>query len=407
MASSRYLAQQQQQHPVFELIFGGVMHFPEGAGTPTVEDTEKIVMASFTGDRLDYYIELLREEGMDVEVARLDDGLTPNFGSEFTNERNADGFSWTGLLVGVSCAFGGVGLLAAGSRHYYKRREARIAVDGLDLDMEKGARAGGYGDLVRDYAIRLRYSNDEIEAFAGSTTVAETMATQDQLSVPSLVQGDDDEEIDFAPTPGGTGGSHTSRSSSHQISPLESPRGLKSVPEEEASRASSASSTRYISVFTVKKDCGGKTLDQVDLRALAIAYLSRMLKKFPNTHLLPYDKNDATVLPAITNIRNIPDDIEELRRYVGDARLDDRTGKVLFNLRVESDEPVSKMKGGSGRGKNKFKAKPHTAAPVVEQPPAPISPSDQADGDVAQEGGDVPKSQTSSKSPGMMEDVEL
>jgi hypothetical protein len=105
--------------------------------------------------------------------------------------------------------------------------------------------------------------------------------------------------------------------------------------------------TRYVSVFTVKKDCGGRPIEQVDLRSLAIAYLSRLFKKVPDTKLLPYDKQSD--LPAITNIRNIPDDLQELLEYVGHPRIDEDTGKVLFNLRCESDVPMSKMKNSSGR----------------------------------------------------------
>jgi len=200
-------------------------------------------------------------------------------------------------------------------------------------------------------------------------TVAMTSAdSEDHLSVPSLVRGGEGDEIVFAPTPGGTNLSSVGSMNNNNVSPLESPQGTPRTP------SSHQTSTRYVSVFTVKKDCGGKALHEVDLRALAIAYLSRMLKKFPNTHLLPYDKN--APLPAITNIRNIPDDMEELKQYVGNARLDDRTGKVLFNLRVESDEPVSKMKNSSGsvgsRGLNK-KFKSSSSVKSRDSPPVVIA----------------------------------
>jgi len=374
-AAMRWLA----QHPVFELIFGGVLHFSNGVAAPSIEEMEAIVTESFTGERLDYYVKLLQEEGVDIERVKLDDNLEPN-SSE--GEPRSSSFNWAGLAIGMSSAIGGIGLLAFASRKYQKRRDSKLSIDDLDL-LENG------GDY-KDYAIRLQLTNDEIEAY--TPTVAET-ATQDQLSLPSLVQGVE-EEVNFMPTPCGTN-SYSSNNKSSNVSPLESPQEI------------SAQATRYISVFTVKKDCGNKSLDQVDLRALAIAYLSRMLKKFPNTHLLPYDKNNSKGLPAITNIRNIPDDIEELQEYVGNARLDDRTGKVLFNLRVESDEPVSKMKNGGGSGR--FKAKSHTAAPAIVDAPVPKS-SNNGDKDTTgenEEGEEAPMSPKSPKSPGLMEDVEL
>jgi len=217
----------------------------------------------------------------------------------------------------------------------------------------------------KDYAIRLQYTNDEIEP--PDATVAMTSThSEDHLSVPSLMRGGEEDEIVFAPTPGGTNLNSVGSMGSNSVSPLESPQDV--APR---TPSSPQTSTRYVSVFTVKKDCGGKALHEVDLRALAIAYLSRMLKKFPNTHLLPYDKN--APLPAITNIRNIPDDMEELQQYVGNARLDDRTGKVLFNLRVESDDPVSKMKNSSGSvGSRGLKKKYKSSSSVKSQESAPV-----------------------------------
>ncbi|KAL7535234.1 hypothetical protein ACHAXR_006357 [Thalassiosira sp. AJA248-18] len=325
------------QHPVYELVFGGVLNFPHGREVPSEEAMDAIVKASFSGERLTYYIELLEEAGVDVDRVKLDTNLEGPPGDGSANSSNgSDGeggsFSWAGLTIGLSSAIGGIGLIAVGSRVFYKRRERHILSIVDDLDLEKG-----------DYAIRLQYTNDEIEAFPGSSTIAETMTgSEDHLSVPSLVRGVEEDQIDFD-----TPNTHNSSSSTisddlASISPLESPHDVGGSSDAK----SAAPTTRYVSVFTVKKDCGNKSLDEIDLRALAIAYLSRMLKKFPNTHLLPYNKH--APLPAITNIRNIPDDLEELRQYVGNARLDDKTGKVLFNLRVESDEPVSKMKHGSG-----------------------------------------------------------
>lgn len=232
----------------------------------------------------------------------------------------------------MSCSLVGIAFIAAGSRFAYKKKHRDI-LQLTELDLEKG-----------DYAIRLKYTNDEIDNFPGhASTVADTLTDGgDNLSVPSLVRGE--EQISFMASTPGTNSSRSTGSDSVSVSPMDSPHGISS-----SGASISSKSTRYVSVFTVKKDCGKKPLEEVDLRALAISYLSRMLKKFPNTHLLPYDKNAS--LPAITNIRNIPDDLEELKQYVGNPRIDEKTGKVLFNLRVESDEPVSKMKhGSSSRG---------------------------------------------------------
>ena len=320
---------------------------------------ESILKASFDGDRGSYYVELLQEAGMDIDRVKLDLDL----GRFETAEESDGGFNWVGLTIGLSVSLIALGLAAMGVHHYYKsgetpfvtvsrwyqERKQRNLLATNELDLEKG-----------DYAIRLQYTNDEIEVFPGST-VGSSSFSDEHLSVPNLVKG----EEEGAFTPGGS----KSTPAFGGVSPLDSPQGSKK-------------STRYVSVFTVKKDCGGKKLEEIDLRALAIAYLSRMLKKFPNTHLLPYDKN--APLPAITNIRDIPDDLEELQQYVGNARIDSKTGKVLFNLRVESDEPVSKMKSSGSvgsRGSGKFKGKIHKVGATrvksmdeMEQQEMPKSP---------------------------------
>ena len=378
--SSRMLA---EEH---EVIFGGVLYFNNGVNVPTVDQMEDIVKASFEDERLEYYIDLLEEEGMDVESVKLDMSLQPK---GYTNGNDGDsrsGFNWAGLTIGLSCSIVSLAILVFGSRYYTKYH--RLKLDDLDFgDLEKG------GNDYKDYAIRLQYTNDEID-----NTIAETVS-KDQLSLPSLVQATKDKL--FATTPGGTNSYSSSKSGSGSggssgISPLESPQ------ESTLGKSPGTSRTRYISVFTVKKDCGGKPLDQVDLRALAIAYLSRMLKKFPNTHLLPYDKTSG--LPAITNIRNIPDDLQELQNYVGNARVDDKTGKVLFNLRVESDEPVSKMKGNTGSS-SRFKAKKHTVAPLDSSSNKKPKARKESDDALEEEGDEtVPPSP---KSPGVMEDVAL
>merc|ERR1712194_784017 len=342
-------------YPAFELIFGGRLYFKNGDTTPSEEVADYIIGASFEGERSAYYVELLQEKYIDIGKIEFDSKL-PSPSSQLNENASNDGgegFPWAGLMIGMSSAIG-VGLLAAGSRLYSRKPKRELLTDDLKKDLENGS-------SYKDYAIRLQYTNDEIY-LPGTVTMTPSSETEseDLLSVPSLRGEQDEATLSYAlmSTPGGALSSLDSSPTGASIgdmdiSPLESPRGL--AASSAASLCTAQTETRYVSVFPVKKDCGGKSIDEVDIRALAIAYLSRMLKKYPNTHLLPYDKN--VPLPPITNIRNIPDDLEELRQYVGNPRTDDRTGKVLFNLRVESDEPVSKMKSSSrGRGTlNKYK----------------------------------------------------
>jgi len=307
---------------IYELIYGGIVYFKRSSFIPTVEEMIEIVNESFTGERADYYIELLKESEIDIGKVVMDEAIVEpdersGGPSESTRDESSGNSTWRALTVGLCSALGGIGVLAVGTRFYYKKRKAALMNDDMD-GMEKG-----------QYIVKLK-DEEEIENFPGLPGgEAHTIAMTDDRSVPSTIHHSECDE-------------HSSGSSSRttsldeieqydpRISPLEDP--VDDTP------------TRYISVFTVKKDCGGKTLDEVDLRALAIAYLSKMLKKFPNTYLLPYEKSSD--LQPITNIRNIPDDMSELENYVGNARVDENTGKILFNLRVESDTPVSKMKTG-------------------------------------------------------------
>ncbi|KAL7554050.1 hypothetical protein ACHAWF_017420 [Thalassiosira exigua] len=379
------------QHPVIEIIFGGVMDFPFGTATPDKEETEDIVKASFTGDRLGYYMELLNEAGIDVNKVKLDVNPAPP-GAEGESKRDSkkEGFNWAGFGIGMSSAIGGVGLLAYGSRAYRKRQERRVAECLEDLDLEKSG----------DYAIRLQYSNDGIEAFPGST-VAETLtASDDHLSVPSLVRGREDRRNFTLPMP---------EEGEGEVSPLESPREAAAAAAAAAaissSRSAASTPTRYVSVFTVKKDCGGRALEDVDLRSLAVSYLSRMLKKFPNTHLLPHDKN--APLPAIMNVRNIPDDLDELTQYVGNARIDDRTGKVCFDLRVEGDEPVSKMKERGGIGGRASGRSRTSTSPRGSGAGGGASPSSPPVGNTRVKSIDEMEAQEMPTTPGSFEDVKL
>ena len=300
----------------YELIYGGVMHFPTGVtDVPSAKDATKTVQESFSGERSTYYVQLLRESGVDVSKASLDMNLVPDASRFKLN-----------LFIGLLASLVGILLVFVVVRAIYKRRQ--LSIDNLDLGKGKS----------ENMTIRLQYTNDEIDGYPA--TVAETMMTsRDQLSVPRLIKGIED-EINFITTPGemSKGKGNGKSKNVGEVSPLESPKG-------NSDNASQSSSPRYISVFTVKKDCGGKTLDQINLRELVIAYLSRMMKKLPNTHLLPYDKKSS--LPTIINIRNIPDDIVDLQHYVGNPHVDEKTGKVMFNLRVEGDEPVSKMKNNA------------------------------------------------------------
>jgi len=329
----------------------------------------------------------------DIRQARLDSELPAPSTNTRANESNDGGgggrFNWAGLMIGMSSAVG-VGLLAAGSRRCSWKPKREMLTDDLKKDLENGS-------SYKDYAIRMQYTSDEIE-FAEST-VALTPASdwEDLLSVPNL-KADQDESSAPLSSPGGSLSSLDSTSASaSSLSLLESPQDL--LASSDVSLSTAKTDARYVSVFTVKKDCGGKSIEEVDTRALAIAYLSRMLKRYPNTHLLPYDKN--VPLPAIANIRNIPDDPEELRQYVGNARTDARTGKVLFNLRVESDEPVSEMKSGPRAREAMHKYKPASQKPQE----ADIVVGD-ASVEVVNKGRQEDASETQI-SPGEFEDVKL
>ena len=296
-----------QSFDQYELFFGGILYFETEASVPSTEDIDSVVKASFTGSRLDYYVNLLQEAGMDIGSASFDEEIVQSRIDSTPDQK------WKVVSVGLAGAVGGIALLATGVHVLYKRKHMSLMDDMNDIER------GGFVIKLKDDA--------DVEEFPGmntcNSTVANTendMSTMDDRSIPSNV-GQDVPSL-----------SSTSLDAIEQetidprISPLEDPP------------------TRYVSVFTVKKDVKGKTLDEIDLRALVIAYLSKMLRKFPNTFLLPHDKESES--PPITSIRNIPDDLEQLEHYVGNARVDEDSGKVMFNLRVESDQPVSKMKKG-------------------------------------------------------------
>jgi len=362
----------------YEIIYGGVLHFPTGVtDVPSEKDATKTVQESFTGERSTYYVQLLRESGVEVSKASLDMNFVPDTSSFKFN-----------FAIGLSASLVGILLVFGLMRVMYKRRQ--LSIDDLDLGKGKS----------ENMTIRLQYTNDEIDGYPA--TVAETMMTsRDQLSVPRLIKGIED-EINFITTPGEKckGNGKGKSKNVGDVSPLESPK-------SNSDNASQSSSPRYISVFTVKKDCGGKTLDQINLRELVIAYLSRMMKKLPNTHLLPYDKKSS--LPTIINIRNIPDDIVDLQHYVGNPHVDDRTGKVMFNLRVEGDEPVSKMKNNTTTGHDKLgltsksnSMKKNSITPITDNK----TPQSPGDSQTSSSIGDV-TSLKSPTTPASLQDVDL
>lgn len=370
-ASARRLEQ------TYEFIYGGVLHFPTGVtDVPSEKDATKTVQDSFTGERSTYYVQLLRESGVEVGKASLDMNLVPD----------ASSFKFN-FAIGLTASLVGILLVFGVMRVMYKRRQ--LSIDDLDLGKGKS----------ENMTIRLQYTNDEIDGYPA--TVAETMMTsRDQLSVPRLIKGIED-EINFITTPGekSKGKGKGKSKNVGDVSPLESPNGT-------SDNASQYSSPRYISVFTVKKDCGGKTLDQINLRELVIAYLSRMMKKLPNTHLLPYDKKSS--LPTIINIRNIPDDIVDLQHYVGNPHVDNKTGKVMFNLRVEGDEPVSKMKNNTtghdklGLTSKSNSMKKNSITPITDNE----TPQSPGDSQTSSSIGDV-TSLKSPTTPASLQDVDL
>jgi len=282
--------------PVHELVFGGILYFKKTSTMPSKEEENAIVETSFSGDRLRYYVALLNEKGLDVESASW--GHLPTSSSEAPST-GGNGGKWA-LILGT--VLGSIGLFIAAVLlvRLYNNRTRRIR------------------DAVRPSLVfRIK---DEVEGMQDADH-------RDGYTVPS--------SIDENASP--------SRYSYYSKQPLLA----DPVSPLDRSDDTVSTSTRYVSVFTVKKDCGGRTLEQVDLRSLAVAYLSRLFKKVPDTNLLPYDK--ASELPAIKSIRDIPEDMQELLQYVGNPRIDEKTGKVLFNLRCESDVPMSKMKNLSSQ----------------------------------------------------------
>lgn len=254
----------------YELFFGGILYLEAETPTPSMDEIDSIVKTSFTSDRLDYYVNLLQEANMDVGSV--------SFVIESADSSNLGGGKVKALSMGLASAFGALGMLATGV-HMYKRRQGSFDLNSVEKD--------GFVIKLKDEA--------QVEEFPGTETVANTEndSTIDDRSVPSAV-GDD-----FPSLSSRSLDAIEQETVDPRISPLEEPE----------------SSTRYVSIFTVKKDVQGKSLNEIDLRSLAISYLSKMLRRFPNTILLPYDQ-ESPLLP-ITNIRIIPDSLEELSEYIG------------------------------------------------------------------------------------------
>lgn len=282
--------------PVHELVFGGILYFKTTSEMPSKEVENALVEDSFSGDRLSYFVNLLNEEGVDVASASWGHLAT-------SSEPSTGGIGGNKIAIILGSVLGSIGVFVAVVLlvRLYNKRSRRIQV------------AKGPNSLV----FRIK---DEVENM-------EDYDRRDASTIPTSIEDN-------------VGASRYSYYSKQPripdpVSPLD-------IPDDTVS-----TSTRYVSVFTVKKDCGGRTLEQVDLRSLAVAYLSRLFKKVPDTNLLPYDKE--STLPVIKSIRNIPDDVREVLEYVGNPRIDENTGKVLFNLRCESDVPMSKMKNLSSK----------------------------------------------------------
>jgi hypothetical protein len=316
---------------VNKMYLGGIV-YSQGGVTPTPNDVDVILSESFSGARLDYFVNLLKEAGVHAVVS-----FTLENGSS-SQEETTSGEKWKTASVGLAGAIGGLALVATGV--HVVRRKNLGSVLLREEDIENGR-----------FVIKLKGDDDEVEEFPGMNTVAETLtendsSTIDDRSVPSAI-GEENEAGVL--TCSKSLDAIEQETYDPRISPLEEP----------------PTTTRYVSLFTVKKDVKGKTMEEIDLRALAINYLSKMLKKFPNTFLLPYDKDDST-LPPITSIRGIPDDMEALERYVGNARVDEESGKVMFNLRVESDMPVSQMRSKKGSGAAPSLQQQKQAANVVD-----------------------------------------
>ncbi len=94
----------------------------------------------------------------------------------------------------MSSAMGGVGPLAVGAKEY-KRREQQLLTDDLNVDME--------GRDYKDHAIRLQFTNDEIEAFPSCPRGTVAMSSAETL--------------------GGTTSNVSPLESPHDILPLGSP----------------------------------------------------------------------------------------------------------------------------------------------------------------------------------------
>ena len=280
--------------PVYELVFGGILYFKTTTEMPTKAEENDIVEQSFSGARLRYFINLLKEEGVDIASASW--GHLPSASETSAGRSNK-------LTIILGSVFGSIALIIAVALLVRRRNQRSRRI-------EDGSKPGSVVFRIKD----------EVESMMDSH--------RDNSTIPSSLEENEGMPSRY---------SYYSKQPliADPVSPLDSPDDTVST------------NTRYVSVFTVKKDCGGKPLEEVDLRSLAVAYLSRLFKKVPDTCLLPCDKESS--LPAINSVRNIPDDLQELLEYVGNPRIDENTGKVLFNLRCESNVPMSKMKNLSSQ----------------------------------------------------------
>ena len=105
--------------PVHELVFGGILYFKTTTEMPTKEEENALVEESFSGARLNYFVNLLKEEGVDVASASWGHLAT-------SNEPTGGSGSKLGIILGS--VFGSIALfiVIALLVRVYNKRERRI-----------------------------------------------------------------------------------------------------------------------------------------------------------------------------------------------------------------------------------------------------------------------------------------
>ncbi|EJK64929.1 hypothetical protein THAOC_14280, partial [Thalassiosira oceanica] len=142
-------------NPAYELVFGGVMYFPPGKTTPTVSDMNDVIDKSFAGDRLSYYVTLLREAGMDISDVILDahlDGSTSYSKGDPAGSKGMAG--WMVALIATLSSVAFLGLASAALVWY--RRNVRPGGGALRPDQY-----APYGPRLELVVTRLRRARFE------------------------------------------------------------------------------------------------------------------------------------------------------------------------------------------------------------------------------------------------------